>query len=289
MKLRLLTIAVAAGLGAKLQAAQSGCEHVEMPAQVELAAPDLLLSDLLPLGVCLPGQFAAKRMLLGKAPLPGSPRVFEGDQVRVLLGKLEHETGVQTASWSVPQRITVRRRGDRASCISLASRIFAGMSNIPQPVPENEMECAAAGRIPENAPLEAIKATWNDGRKALDISARCVHSADCVPFLVRIRDEGFREVSLTGPGFSSIEESHAVTPVPGVTPPSGILEKRPVVRPGQSVSLLWDADGIRVRIGAVCLDRGGTGELVRARIARSGTIVRAIVVDGNLLRAGSRG
>lgn len=58
----------------------------------------------------------------------------------------------------------------------------------------------------------------------------------------------------------------------------------PTMRPGQTATLVWDADGIRVAVPVTCLDRGATGDSVRARIAPSGTIVRAVVVEAGILR-----
>jgi flagella basal body P-ring formation protein FlgA len=59
----------------------------------------------------------------------------------------------------------------------------------------------------------------------------------------------------------------------------------PLVRRGETVRLLWDQDGIRLVIPAIGLDPGGEGEKVRARIARGGRIVPAIVVSAEELRA----
>ena len=60
-----------------------------------------------------------------------------------------------------------------------------------------------------------------------------------------------------------------------------------LVRPGETVTLLWDQDGIRLLVPAVCLDRGEAGEPVRARIVRSGRMIRAIVESAGTLRAAS--
>jgi hypothetical protein len=56
------------------------------------------------------------------------------------------------------------------------------------------------------------------------------------------------------------------------------------VRAGQTVILVWDQDGIRVQVPALCLDTGATGAHVRARILRGNHVVRAIVESGKSLR-----
>ena len=57
------------------------------------------------------------------------------------------------------------------------------------------------------------------------------------------------------------------------------------VRPGQTVDLIWDQDGIRLVVPALCLDRGRVGSEVRARIRNGGVVVRAIVESASSVRA----
>ena len=57
------------------------------------------------------------------------------------------------------------------------------------------------------------------------------------------------------------------------------------VRPGQTVMLLWDQNGIRLQVPALCLDRGSLGSQIRARILHGGTVIRAIVMNAGSLRA----
>jgi hypothetical protein len=59
----------------------------------------------------------------------------------------------------------------------------------------------------------------------------------------------------------------------------------PTVRPGQAATLVWDGNGIRVVVPVTCLDRGVSGESVRARIVPSGEVVRAVVVEAGVLHA----
>jgi hypothetical protein len=56
------------------------------------------------------------------------------------------------------------------------------------------------------------------------------------------------------------------------------------VRPGQTVILVWDQDGIRLQVPALCLEAGILGAKVRARILRGNRVVRAIVESGKSLR-----
>jgi hypothetical protein len=71
-----------------------------------------------------------------------------------------------------------------------------------------------------------------------------------------------------------------------MAPPAKRQEKQ-LVHPGEAVTLLWDQGGIRLVVPAVCLDTGGAGEAVRARIVRGGRMVRAIVEGEGRLRVAS--
>lgn len=79
------------------------------------------------------------------------------------------------------------------------------------------------------------------------------------------------------------ERSRATHSVPASAAP--VPER--VVRPGQTVTLIWDQDGIRVQVRALCLDMGANGSQVRARILQSGMVVRATVVGAGSLRVTS--
>lgn len=52
-----------------------------------------------------------------------------------------------------------------------------------------------------------------------------------------------------------------------------------VLRPGNSVELVYDADGIAIRAEGIALEPGRIGYTIRVRNARSGKILRGKVVD----------
>jgi flagella basal body P-ring formation protein FlgA len=58
-----------------------------------------------------------------------------------------------------------------------------------------------------------------------------------------------------------------------------------VVKPGQGATLVWEQGGIRAEFPVICLDRGGIGESVRARVKNGDRILRAEVVSEGRLRA----
>src|SRR5579883_2120164 len=67
-------------------------------------------------------------------------------------------------------------------------------------------------------------------------------------------------------------------------PPS--VRSAPLVKPGQSVSLLWRLGTLRLVRTMVCLDSGRAGDRVRARGRDGGPVVRARVLSAGWLEAG---
>lgn len=247
-------------------------DHVEVAGSV-FSAADLLDSNSCPALVR-----AAAGVRLGAVPLVGSPRVFRGDDLRSLLQSVavRAAAGFTVLSLQVPERVTLRRAGPRATCIDIAQRVQLA-SNPFLPV----LDCGAADRIPEDTKLELSRKAWNPVLGNWQAVARCADSAECVPFLVRVPGlpgEALHDTQ-TAPGAA---RQQSAPPAPSKQGAVDLL-----VRPGETVSLLWDQHGIRLVIPAVALEAGGSGELVRARIARGGRVVRAVVTGAGKLRTAS--
>jgi hypothetical protein len=260
--------------------------RVTARASVEVSG-EFSLADLLGSGSCLPLRRAAAQVALGSAPVTGSVRVLAGNEVRALVQKLAAGLGQDAGEFVtivVPERITVRRAGARASCADIA-RSIAVTSTSAGPA-----DCGAADRIPHDASLEFSPPAWDPALRSWQLYARCVHPADCVPFLVRLRgrDPGVGAeagaATEAGKARSTIARLAASSQSQGQTA-SGPARALALVHPGQPVTLLWDQDGIRLVIPAVALDRGAPGEPVRARIVRGGRLVRAVVVGAGMVRA----
>jgi len=257
-------------LGAALCAqGQTPCEIV-VRATVDAHGGHLSLADLI--GRACPVVLAsASSVPLGDLPLAGSVRVFEGDQVRGLLQRivrgLPQASAPQTII-TVPERISVRR-AERLSCTEIGDRLFPG---------SHDIQCAIAGAIPREATLEMAQRLWDPATGTWEFVIRCTRSRDCVPFMVRA---GNAEADLVGsPALRSQGQSqNARLPIPG--------REEVVVRRGESVRLVWEGEGIRAVVTAVCVDEGRQGDIVRARVVHTGQILRAVVMGPGRLRAQS--
>ena len=264
-------------------AAAPACATPVVRSELEISGRELSLADLLAPGACPALLLAARQVRLGAAPLVGSARVFEGSQVRALFQKVGVQriegtqpsgslSGSPSESWTIPERITVRRAGPRASCADLAGRILRTLPSRPaEGLSARTVDCGAAARIPSDARLELSRPLWNPGVVAWEIAARCERPAVCVPFLVRVRENRH---NLAAAGSSPTSPGGA----------SQAADEPPLVLRGQTATLVWDQDGIRLLVPVLCLDPGSLGRPVRARILPGGRIIRAIVVSAGRLR-----
>jgi Chaperone for flagella basal body P-ring formation len=283
--------------------ARTQCEKVTVLDHVEVAAINVWLNDLLAAGSCPEVERAAARHRLGAAPLPGSVRVLEGEEVRGLLQEIllrSERTIGKEVLLNVPERVSIRRTGARMSCSDLKGRLFdwwraesRARLRESDMADENEfralvqnVDCAWAQHLPESARLDVTKVEWNSRSRVLEFSLHCADSRDCVPFLIQSRgnDTG-------GSAFASIEDEGSTSWFPASLISyrrnmANATARSPLVKPGEALLLLWDQAGIRVSVPVICLERGGLGDLVRARVKDGTRVLRGEVVSAGTLRAG---
>jgi hypothetical protein len=247
------------------------------------------LADLLAPDSCSTLRHAAEVIHLGATPRAGSMRVLSKDEVQEHFAALRKRIGNEARTWgmvSVPERIVIRHAGSGISCQRIVENLIAVLRAAQAGQPESSrisvldpsketVDCGGVGRIPEDAILEATKNAWDAASESWKISARCVRTSDCVPFLVRVRAQNAFSDSWAGLVSSS---------KPGALEPAG---EKPLVPAGTKVMLVWEKDAIRVVVPAIALDSGDAGEAVRARIARSGYVVHAVVVGAGMIRTGA--
>lgn len=245
------------------------CENVAIRDRVEIGGDEFFLADLFPPNTCREILQAAARVRIGGAPLPGGERVLPGDVVQSLLEKLSVASRIGVLEkLHVPSRITVRRSRRSLSCVEIERRIFSGHPEKLTSTPR-EIDCSLLPRVPESAALELTKMSWDAASASWNVFARCA-SAECLPFVLRLR-----EPNMAGAMRSVVAASTSILKKPFA---------QPLVRRGETVTLLWDQDGIRLTIPVVCLESGEQGQRVRARVVHSGGTVSAVVVGAGMLR-----
>jgi hypothetical protein len=161
----LAIVTVIAVAFAPLQAANSSCRALTIPNEIELPAGELVLADLFPPSACSQVLHAARQIHLGSVPLTGSPRVFSGNEVRALLRKLDDKEGPSTEFLTVPERITVRRKGGQK--LAAASRsVRSSISPLPAASRTSADEAVRPG--------QTVMLLWDQGGIRLQVPALCL-------------------------------------------------------------------------------------------------------------------
>lgn len=244
--------------------------RVTVPPEVAISGGEFSLADLLPPDACPALRLATAQIRLGRTPRAGSLRVFTGGELRMRLEKMQRGgSELRRMIVQVPDRVVVRSAGPRLSCAEIGSGLF-GFSGFSSAAPV----CGAGDRVPADATFEAIRRIWDPAHASWNVTARCRRPADCVPFLLQIPEPAASELGFSQPTMKLTD--FAARP--------RYLEHA-IIRPGQNARLLWEQNGVRLTIPVVCLDAGGTGEIVRARLRQSSRVLRAEVIDGKTLRA----
>ncbi|MGA8837771.1 MAG: flagella basal body P-ring formation protein FlgA [Candidatus Sulfotelmatobacter sp.] len=273
--------------------AQAACGPVVVRAEVEAAPGELSLADLLAPGTCPQVYREAAQVSLGTVPRAGSVRVLEGREIRRLMegfGELEQNLasgGSQRIPERsiperiipepiIPERILVRQARAVKTCAEIAE-FLSSAGRSPGGAAGNrwreDLDCAASGNIPQDAPLELLKASWNVGLERWEFGLRCGRPADCIPFLVWSREKISPDV------FPQSFPGRPETASADASPMARLI------RTGQTVMLTWEQAGLRIVLPVTCLEAGGLGQFVRVRFKNAPGTLRAEVVGAGSVRA----
>lgn len=135
-----------------------------------------------------------------------------------------------------------------------------------------------------DADLQVTGKVWDPALRSWMFFVRCARPGECNPFWLPVPDLAQSAESPAPPGNS--RQLAPVRPRLSSVPDAKTVESpapRPLIRPGQKATLLWEQGGIRLEATVVCLDGGGIGDRVRARMVK-GKIMHAVVVNRELLK-----
>src|SRR5258708_33102830 len=164
---------------------KSASAECAVQAGVDVNDGEFSLADLLTPDICRGFRRLAARLPLGRSPLPGSARVFSGEEIRTLIkkslslgGETTGETTNEPPSVRVPERITVRRSGARLSCAEILGSITRTSSlETPAAISAARLmthaDCGASSRIRQDAAIVAPKQLGNTTQGMLEITDRC--------------------------------------------------------------------------------------------------------------------
>lgn len=227
---------------------------------------EIVLRDLLASDSCAPVLHKAGQIQIGRAPLIGSVRVLDRQELGTLLQRaLASDVSVPASMFeSIPERVVVRSAGEASSCAEIIDQIFPKSTDRTS---VRRFQCGAAGRLRKDAPLEVSAKLWDPALRTWDFIARCRNPEDCVPFLVRRNRSDALQIS-TAAQSSSFAGRGA----------RDELLRRSLVKPGDKAFLIWEADGIRSVTPVHCLDSGGKGDRVRVRPVTGRNVLNATVI-----------
>ena len=138
-----------------------------------------------------------------------------------------------------------------------------------------DLDCAAVPSLAADVHFELTKVFFDRTLHSWEFLLRCANPRDCVPFLVRWPQTA---------GDPLPRDSAALVKAS----PAAINSQASqhfLLREGATVTLLWDQDGIRVVLPAICLEKGNIGDSIRVRIKSGTRVLRAEIVNESLLRA----
>ncbi len=144
--------------------------------------------------------------------------------------------------------------------------------------PPDENWCASVPPLPPEASLQVVNARWDAVLRSFEFRLRCQPPSICLPFLVRWpaeRRHGSKETTFRPRTDPSKISGQTALPFLGI----------PVIKPGQSVTLVWQEGPLHLSRKVVCLDLGRVGQQVRTRPPQGGRIVRARVAGAGLVEA----
>lgn len=136
-----------------------------------------------------------------------------------------------------------------------------------------DLDCAGVPPLKASTHFAFTKIFYDRVLHSWEFQVRCARTTDCVPFLVRWPQ----------PARDSAQSSSVAL----LKPPAEIHSQAGphfLLRAGETVTLLWDQEGIRVVLPVICLEKGNVGDSIRVRIQSGTRVLRAVIVNQSLLR-----
>jgi hypothetical protein len=283
MKVLLICASIFAVLSANANAED---RRVLLLAEATVQTETLLLSDLLPSDAGPRLKSLAEKVSLGRAPQPGSLRVFRANELKRVIAEAAELAG-EFSKLELPEQVVVRRLGWPLE-IDMVRQAIA-RSNLTNQIDFSEAPIVVPGNLTSRGPnpqLEVTAITVSPDRHHLLARVRCRELAACGTFLAEIflnypvphtMRSGLKPVSeglvsatsfLTRPARQAVLTAHG--PV--------------LVQPGHLALLVSEGDGFKITQPVMPLRRARLGELVRVSDPRTRRSWLAQVAGNGQLR-----
>jgi hypothetical protein len=251
---------------------------IRLSETAETKSATVRLSDVLPVEAPAALRKAGNGIELGRAPQPGSARVFESRQIIACLSQAPEIL----RRISVPSSVTVRRTGWPISgeAVRTLTAEFLRRRGIQGESAGSALAWPSGlTTAQENPALQIVGEKWGSG--SLQLRLRCVEREACGSFLVRASlpqlDEASGKRTTRSSGGSSADL------VPRIAP--SLNKSRNLAEAGGRATLIMDSGAVHISLPVVCLQRGALHEQIRVRDAGSSRIFSGEVLGLGVLRA----
>jgi hypothetical protein len=227
--------------------------RVSLPVEVCVRTNTLRLSDLLPADAGSELQVAAESLFLGRAPQPGSLRVFSASGLRHAIG----EAAPWASEIDIPAQVVVRRWGwsiePDTVRRTLAQSKFAHQLDFSQA--RITLPAGISTALP-HPQFEVTAFKPGEGDRAWLARIRCRDRAECGSFLTQIAVSG--AVSVVGSPPVPVAATYSPRGLKGMSKSGPVL-----IQPGRMAVLVIDGNGFRITQPVMPLRGARLGELVR--------------------------
>jgi len=286
----LLMVGLALALGAGARAESRG--RVRMFPRVLVDSASMTLADLLP--AAAPGgvRDRAARILLGAAPLAGSPRRFSREEIESWLGpRLAGEL-------EIPESVVVERRARELSREEVLAAIRAALGE------KGFLNAGALGLEDVSVGMPVMVTTAEPGLRVLGMKLDpALHLA--VFRLWTAKEQAVRPFDVIVRPVDGLAQWMAPTTATGTDAASRLIEARtrmaeraaaiarrarqrgkPLVMALRTASLVLVSGTMEIHTTVEALERGYLGEIIRVRMKNTRQVIRAKVVAPGCLEAG---
>lgn len=253
----------------------------------------IYLSDLLPGSAPLSLRHAAREIVVGQPPRPGSIRVFTSEAItRVLQSNPD-----LMRELDVPAEIVVRRSGHLVSKEEVTEAIQANLQHNEafsklEVTPENVHFAAAVLVSTANADLRVTRIEVDHTLQKLNFWLVSGADPAILPFLVTVRPQDSTNGLATLAADEAIQDSGSeiqrkLLNRVSYLQPLARVDKQPlvIVQPGKIVQLhLISGKTTEMFLPVTALERGALGQHIRARM-ETGRVLDAQVVGPEKLEA----
>lgn len=254
---------------------------VQLRDAVEVKRNRVWLSDLLPADAPSVMKKAGAAIELCPAPLPGSARILDAEQITSKLAA-QPELFRQLA---IPSRITVRSSGwpIEEEMVRMAISTFLGEQGWGRDLPgatrlEGLQPLAAREEHPT---LQVIGLDWDSRQQSVQVRLRCSTRTSCGSFLVHaVLPSPVGDQWRTRLGWASGSNS----PGAGQAMPPAITGAV-LAEKGKPAMLILDDGSMRISVRVICLQPGVLNQRIRVFEAQSRRVFHAEVVGAGLLHS----